>query len=1236
MTHVLSCRQLALSALLLFGAACGLFAAETPSSYGAPARVDTPILRLPYMKTPPTIDGVMAAGEWEDASALSGFWYDYGHADFRFMAPPQTQLNVYAAYDKENIYFAIPSPVYPKNTWLKARGRFPDVLSHPRYGILWDDHIELELRPYADVAKGFQLGLYRWDVNPINAFCDWYWSQDGGHQMRWKSDALIRSTVDGKMWTIEFAIPLKKFLQGNYDGTETDGTPLVKLPPADGTIYRAWFVRGIGGNGIFFNAFDAHQWNTTKTQLIFDSRAPSFQINNIGPIMDDMIDVTMTVKNHNTRSETVRLGFFVESAEGTIFSSYESSELRDGLLELRPGEVKQVRLKQPFPGISRDGNVLWFDVRAAGRPAKILFRTRLIHFHSMDGGAVLKTKMTVDKEATDGKVVQTELPFRERRLDAIQTLRPPRQDFAFEWTFASYTRKIWAYVDRGIHGASDEAKRAAEAKLTIRRADETGKEVAAFKAPFKGNFACVLEEVPGLIDGESYNVSLLLFDDNRRIVGEREDRPFTYRVAPWAGNDIGKDDVVWEPFTPIETAGAELRTLKHTITVGDTGLPSQIVVHPDRRDLPLEMRGEEAAMPADLLLELGRGPQLRAPMTLAATIGGAEQTAVATAPAKPSRIGKSEVVYKADVAIGPLTGSVASRIDCDGSLHCTVTYTAAKPVKVDRLELRMPVAGLVDMALAETGDGAMTGADVWECAVSQEPGVVWDCKNVEMELFYSKFVPWYWFGSADRGWSFFCDSDAGWRLDREGDSMQLVRDAAGNVDWRVFFVNHPVTLSGTHRITFSLLTHPAKPKPVDHRRHAWYYFAGRSWAAGYIVEPADLPEAYLLKRWRTAASAPRDTPDSERTSFRKDYGPFYRYGQWRNVGICAELDQIWEDKATFLFERHVRVGRRVGWWMDEYFPVAFGRSNNLAMGNGRLRDPAEIKGDELPWHSGFLTTSMRGHYKRMARVMTTNNVPNRQHTWSNNAASMVESMIWSSLLVEECGAGHRSYDIDVVTQFPNSLYRYMSKNFTGLVTTVCADTTPTTAGDDKRLDRQHFGRALLNDIGVAPAGPHGVIHHRAHAVRLLNRLEDFGFFVDTEIEKIPFWRIQDYLRFEGGDTAGLYVTAYRRPLPDGTGWHAIFVVMNESLADMARPLYLADAKRVLGGANTLSRSDVLGQAALPAELAGWWRTVTAQAAGTVLMDLETGDVVSSDDGVRYGPVHVPYHDFRVLYARHTR
>ncbi|MDP7132975.1 MAG: hypothetical protein QF437_20940, partial [Planctomycetota bacterium] len=75
-----------------FGLTQFVSAREAPASYGGAARVDTPVIRIPMMKKAPDIDGVLAPAEWEDASALTGFWYDFANADFRYLAPAQTQL----------------------------------------------------------------------------------------------------------------------------------------------------------------------------------------------------------------------------------------------------------------------------------------------------------------------------------------------------------------------------------------------------------------------------------------------------------------------------------------------------------------------------------------------------------------------------------------------------------------------------------------------------------------------------------------------------------------------------------------------------------------------------------------------------------------------------------------------------------------------------------------------------------------------------------------------------------------------------------------------------------------------------------------------------------------------------------------------------------------------------------------------------------------------------------------
>lgn len=1240
-----------------------LAAQEHPTSYGKAATVDAALIRVPMTQNPPTIDGKMSPKEWEDASALTGFWYDVGGGAYNFLAPKETQNNAYLMYDREKLYGVITYPVYPEGSWLRSRGRFPNVLQHPLYGVLADDHIEFELRPYHDPARGFQMGLIRFDVNSLNTVCDWTWSRLGQYDMTYQSKAVIRSHIDEKMWVMEFSLPFKSLVVLDYAGKDENGLPIVATPPPDGTKYRFWIHPGLGGAGLpLTHVFDQHQWNTTKGQLIFDSQCVAFQVNDLGPIADDVIDVHFSVKNHATQSQTMRLGFFVESARGLIYSSYDAPDLNKGILELTPGESRKIRLRKAFPGITKDGNVLWFDVRSAGQPAKLLFRARLMRFHSSDGGEMEYENLERDHGITvyrvgddnkpiidpnTGKPVKAtgDVPYSKILPTMLEKARPERTEFDARMQISHYDKRLFAVIDVGIAGGSDESKRAKEAKLILMRDDPEETVVREFTTPFDDVFAMFLVDVPEFVEEEKYKATILLFDQNKRIVGEKDLPPFKYDGGPWKNNKLGLGDDVWEPFEPIKANATSLETAKHRFAISPQGLPGQIFIKPDPREIQIEKRKPGAQMTDEALLEIGRGPQLREPMRLEAVIGGKRVAASITKPAAITKPGKSETVYTSEMSFGAMSAKLDSRYDCDGSIHFTLDYGSEQPAKIDRLEMVMPLDGLVDIAFSETGKGSMAAADAWECTLPAGEGVVWDSKKAMRELTYGRFVPWFWFGSGDRGFTFYCDSSEGWMFDAEGSTIQVERDAAGKATLRVQFVNHTAEVKGRRTIPFTILTHPAKNKPRNFRANGWYYTLGHSWAAGYWVEPYDLSEETLKEQWRQASGAPADLPYEKAHTWRKDDPPFMRYGKWRNAqcGFSAEapnVDRMWEDKATYLFERQIRVGRRVGWHMDEYWPIGFGWTDNLAMGNGYiLPEHQQDNKTHLPWTNGFLTRPMRDHYKRLARIHKINNVPNRHQAWTNNEATMLESFWWSSFLVEGAGAEHRAFEVDMVTQFPSSIYRYLSQSHSGLATAHMADATYSEYGDDKRMDRQIIGRAILHDIGVTPTGAHGIIYHKEDAVRLLTALTRFGFFEDANIEKLPYWRNEKYVKIgdKPSSESEVYVSVYRRPLPEGNGYQALFVVMNESFDPVELPLHLVDEQRLLGGPNTLTASEALQQTKVHESLTDWWQQAAAgQTDSPVLMDIESGDVVARQgDTEAYGPIYIPYHDYRIFMAKHV-
>jgi hypothetical protein len=221
----------------------------------------------------------------------------------------------------------------------------------------------------------------------------------------------------------------------------------------------------------------------------------------------------------------------------------------------------------------------------------------------------------------------------------------------------------------------------------------------------------------------------------------------------------------------------------------------------------------------------------------------------------------------------------------------------------------------------------------------------------------------------------------------------------------------------------------------------------------------------------------------------------------------------------------------------------------------------------------------------------------------------------------------------------------MGLNYSGLIATMVPSETPVGSGDNPRFDRQMLGLGLLHDFGVTRGGELladaqlGLTHmeHEEQAVRLLGQLARFGFFEDAGIEKLPFWRNDAQVRMgdKPGDESKVRVTVYRRPLDTGNGYKALFVILNESDGDVELPLDIRDPKRILGGPNTQKRKVALNRAAIPAKLQAAWAAANAKADDLpVLTDFETGEPVGriGEKAERYGPVFVPYHDYRILYA----
>jgi hypothetical protein len=243
---------------------------------------------------------------------------------------------------------------------------------------------------------------------------------------------------------------------------------------------------------------------------------------------------------------------------------------------------------------------------------------------------------------------------------------------------------------------------------------------------------------------------------------------------------------------------------------------------------------------------------------------------------------------------------------------------------------------------------------------------------------------------------------------------------------------------------------------------------------------------------------------------------------------------------------------------------------------------------------------------------------------------------------------------DNVALFPAGLFSVLAGSSSGLPARIRSNVRENVRpGAAPRYDRQILGRALLHDIGVALEG----LSQPAHYARVVRALAGFGFFERTDLETLPYWRNQDFVRYgeafsrgsafeltRENPAAGVYVTVYRRPRGEN-GYEAIFVVMNERDNAVRERLFVRRPERIFGTRNGLTAPVItkMGDFGAIPDDSDWRQSKIARRMGGrdhkayALMDLEDNGVVlySQSKGMDaniYGPLFIRPHNFRILYG----
>ncbi len=225
------------------------------------------------------------------------------------------------------------------------------------------------------------------------------------------------------------------------------------------------------------------------------------------------------------------------------------------------------------------------------------------------------------------------------------------------------------------------------------------------------------------------------------------------------------------------------------IDIDETGLPRQIYIAADERELPLELRVPGAQVPDAALAAIGRGNRLRAPITIVAIVDGKVIPATVVSRA----VGSEPAKLKA----GPFDVT-AQTVLCGGAAVLEIHYEKKDAVTAELELLAQPVSP-VDLAFdgqvadiktmklwtevaatSPTSSPASAPATrpvppaaFRDMAIAAGEGVVWQSptKGFTKKLFI---------GTADGGirWSSF---NNGWPLDPDRSIVELRRSKIGEV-----------------------------------------------------------------------------------------------------------------------------------------------------------------------------------------------------------------------------------------------------------------------------------------------------------------------------------------------------------------------------------------------------------------------------------------------------------------------
>ena len=245
----------------------------------------------------------------------------------------------------------------------------------------------------------------------------------------------------------------------------------------------------------------------------------------------------------------------------------------------------------------------------------------------------------------------------------------------------------------------------------------------------------------------------------------------------WLGNDLGKEDIVPPPWTPITITGADtINIWGRTYTFNDIGLPSSLMT-----------------IGVDLLAESAR---------FVTVVNGSPTTFIAAQPLVITH-SDSKTIVEANSTAGSLQLNVITTVEFDGFARVDLTLTdTAGTATLDKFWLEFPL----------DQDSALFRLPLYV----QDPTI--PAQGVKLPILGGKQPDFSttmmnWVGGDDRGLNLLAENDRNWCSADRDEAQELDTSVTGQVIWRYHFVDNTITRSMTTplEITYCFMATPVKP-----------------------------------------------------------------------------------------------------------------------------------------------------------------------------------------------------------------------------------------------------------------------------------------------------------------------------------------------------------------------------------------------------------------------------------------